>query len=74
MRFKELRQRLNESLKDEMSPAPMMVLRRRGIRIFPDGRRVALYTNDKYNLVFTIPFNGVTPQQNVIPGVQVGAK
>lgn len=39
-----------------MNPPPMLVLRRRGYRLFPDGRRVALYTNDQYKLVFTIPY------------------
>jgi len=60
MRFRDLRSKLNEDkrLKDETIPAPMLVLRRRGIRIFPDGKHVALYTNDKYNLVFTIPYGG----------------
>jgi hypothetical protein len=53
MKFKQLR----ESIKgDEMNPPPMLVLRRRGYRLFPDGRRVALYTNDQYKLVFTIPY------------------
>jgi len=37
-------------------PSPMLVLRRRGIRVFPDGRKVALYTNDKYGLVITVPY------------------
>jgi len=60
MRFTELRSKLNEDkrLRDETIPAPMLVLRRRGIRIFPDGKHVALYTNDKYNLTFTIPYGG----------------
>lgn len=60
MNFKQFRSNLNENarLKDESIPAPMLVLRRRGIRIFPDGKRVALYTNDKYNLIFTIPYGG----------------
>lgn len=60
MKFKDLRSKLNESarLRDEAIPAPMLVLRRRGIRIFPDGKHVALYTNDKYNLTFTIPYGG----------------
>ena len=60
MKFRELRSKLNEdkALKDESIPAPMLVLRRRGIRIFPDGKHVALYTNDKYNLIFTIPYGG----------------
>ena len=67
MNFKQLRNNLVESLKDETSPAPMLVLRRRGIRIFPDGSRVALYTNDKYNLVFTIPYGtSVKPNSPIV--------
>lgn len=59
MKFTEFRGQLNEAIKDHI-PAPMLVLRRRGIRVFPDGRKVALYTNDKYNLVFTVPY-GTSP-------------
>lgn len=60
MKFTDFRNKLNEavSMRNEPIPAPMLVLRRKGIRIFPDGRQVALYTNDKYNLVFTVPFGG----------------
>lgn len=60
MKFRELRSKLNESktIAREVIPAPMLVLRRRGIRIFPDGRSVAMYTNDKYNLTFTVPYGG----------------
>lgn len=60
MNFKELRSNLNESqhLRNETIPAPMLVLRRKGMRIFPDGRRIAVYTNDKYNLVFAVPYGG----------------
>jgi hypothetical protein len=72
----EDKEQLGEALKDEIQPSPMLVLRRKGIRIFPDGKRVALYTNDKYGLVFTIPYNaggtgtaGSFGSQNV-PGVQ----
>lgn len=71
MKFKQLREQLDESrLKDEMSPAPMLVLRRRGIRIFPDGSKVALYTNEKYNLVFTIPY-GATERVSPIVGYPI---
>lgn len=58
MKFRELRVKLNESMSNETIPAPMLILRRRGIRVFPDGGRVAMYTNDKYNLIFTIPYGG----------------
>lgn len=75
MKFKDLRSKLNEDkrLRDESIPAPMLVLRRRGIRIFPDGRHVALYTNDKYNLIFTIPYGGSASDTDVEPPI-VGMK
>jgi hypothetical protein len=58
------------TFKDEVNPPPMMVLKRKGIRIFPDGRRVALYTNDKLGIVFTIPYKGSGTKTEIIPGVQ----
>jgi hypothetical protein len=65
------KEQITESLQDEINPPPMLVLRRKGIRIFPDGRRVALFTNDKLGLVFTIPYNVNAPgSPGVIPGVQ----
>lgn len=76
MKFRDLRSKLNESaaLRDESIPAPMLVLRRKGIRIFPDGKHVALYTNDKYNLVFTIPYGGgaVSDAEPVVTGTPNG--
>jgi hypothetical protein len=68
MKFKELRGKLREAseLSKNTIPAPMLVLRRQGIRVFPDGRHVALYTNDKYNLMFTVPF-GVSAVSGTAP-------
>lgn len=44
-------------LNEEVFAAPqMLILRRTGIRIFPDGRRVALYVNDRHNLMFSVPY------------------
>lgn len=64
-------EQISESvLRDEVNPPPMLVLKRKGIRIFPDGRRVALYTNDKMGLVFTIPYRASGTSTEVIPGVQ----
>ena len=58
-------------LKDELNPPYMLVLKRRGIRIFPDGKRVALYVNEKLGLTFTIPYepSGTSPKE-ILPGVQ----
>jgi hypothetical protein len=64
MKFKHLREKISR-LGDEVYPSPMLVLRRKGIRIFPDGSHVALYTNDKYNLVFTVPYAGPGIPTNV---------
>lgn len=71
MKFKELRKGLEESrpFDKEIIPAAMLVLRRRGIRIFPDGRKVAMYTNDQYGMVFTIPFNEIGEYSAPISGV-----
>lgn len=64
-------EQISESvMRDEVNPPPMLVLKRKGIRIFPDGRRVAMYTNDKLGLVFTIPYKGSGTQTEVLPGVQ----
>jgi hypothetical protein len=76
MKFKELRQQITEakrtkSISDDEIPAAVLVLRRQGIRVFPDGRRVALYTNQHYGLVFTIPFNGRVAGKPVLAGSQM---
>jgi hypothetical protein len=68
MNFRQLRSKLNESMANETIPAPMLVLRRKGMRIFPDGRHVALYVNDKYNLIFTIPYGGGAEENAPIVG------
>ena len=58
-------------LKDELNPPVMLVLKRRGIRIFPDGKRVALYVNEKLGLSFTIPYTPAgSSAKELIPGVQ----
>lgn len=56
--FKQLRENLNEGIgisADIMAPA-MLILKRRGIRVYPDGQRVALYHNDRFNMIFPVPF------------------
>ena len=62
----ELELELTEQLVD---PPMMMVLKRKGIRIFPDGKRVALYVNEKLGLTFTIPY---TPAIGKVENPMVG--
>jgi len=73
MKFKSLREKINEAkISKEILPPMLLVLKRRGMRIFPDGRRVALFVNDKYNLVFTVPYGdaafGISAKDAVISG------
>ena len=54
---------------NEQNPPAVIVLRRRGIRIFPDGKRVALYDNKQLGLVFTVPYTGKGFTPSNIPNV-----
>ena len=58
--------------KDENNPPAMLILQRKGIRLFPDGRRVVMYQNKQLGLVITIPYAGTgnTPGE-IIPGANV---
>jgi hypothetical protein len=38
-------------------PPFVLLLKRRAVRLFPDGTKVALYYNDKLKKVFSVPFN-----------------
>ena len=60
------------AFKDENNPPVMIVLQRKGIRIFPDGKKVAMYHNKQLGLVITIPYGGTgnTPGE-VVPGANV---
>lgn len=46
-----------EMLAEEFQPPAMLMLKRQAIRQFPDGQRVVLYTDNKYGLTFTVPYD-----------------
>lgn len=50
-------------------PPVIVILKRKGIRIFPDGKRVALYQNDKLGLTFTVPYSTSKGIENPLVGV-----
>ncbi len=60
-----------EYISEELNTDPPMivVLKRKGVRIFPDGKRVALYTNEKLNLTFTVPYATNKGAENPLIGV-----
>jgi len=47
-------------------PPMVLVLKRKGVRIFPDGKRVALYVNEKLNLSVSMPYSSTGPEQNLV--------
>jgi hypothetical protein len=58
--------------KDENNPPMVIVLQRKGIRIFPDGKKVAMYNNKQLGLVITIPYAGTgNSPGEIIPGTNV---
>ena len=67
MNFKDLREAI--SINKDVTPPAMLVLKRRGVRVFPDGQKVALFTNDHYGLTFSVPYGDLTNVSNPIVGV-----
>lgn len=66
MDFREFRSKQNSltekvekvySGKTVKDPPHVLVLRRTGIRIFPTGEKVALYTSNKLDMTFSVPYN-----------------
>jgi hypothetical protein len=65
MKFSEFREK-NRTLSEKISkssgktvkdPPHVLILRRTGIRIFPTGEKVALYTTNKLDMTFSVPYN-----------------
>lgn len=57
MNLKEFKDnQLAEMANMNVNPSPLLMFRRRGVRMFPDGQSVALYTNDKFNLTIMVPY------------------
>lgn len=63
-----------EYLAEEFNPPAMLLLKRQAIRLFPGSQRVAMYTDNKYGLTFTIPYDsqgrGFTTVNTAIPSGQ----
>ena len=57
---------INESVGD---PPFVLVLKRKAIRLYPDGTKVALYYNDRIGKMFSIPYN--TNMEPVIQAEQI---
>lgn len=55
---KENYQEIDESFTDESRSLPtVLILKRKAIRMFPNGVRVATYFNDKLNRMFSLPLS-----------------
>ena len=64
-----VREELEEATNTPLVPMPpiIMVIKRKAVRLYPDGTRIALYYNDKMKRYFSVPFG--TPEAD-ISGVQ----
>jgi hypothetical protein len=64
-----VREDLNETQSVPLVPMPpiIMVIKRKAVRLYPDGTRIALYYNDKMKRYFSVPFG--TPEADM-SGVQ----
>lgn len=58
-----------EDLSFKMDPPNIIMLKRKAIRIFPDGRKVALYYADKINQYVTIPYHDMEHNNKAIAQV-----
>ena len=62
------KEQISESINESIDPPMMLVLKRKGVRIFPDGQRVALYVHEKLGITFSVPYKqGQMPE--VVPNV-----
>lgn len=58
---------INEEI--DRDPPNVLVLKRQGIRLFPDGRRVALYTNKDLGIAISVPYNTKGGKETPVPAV-----
>jgi hypothetical protein len=72
--YSKAKQAVREELEEARMDSPLvplppiiMVIKRKAVRLYPDGTRVALYYNDKMKRYFSVPFGG--PEAN-ISGIQ----
>ena len=60
------------SLSRELDPPAVLIMRRKSVRQFPNGQRVALYVDNKYGLTFPVPYDqsgtGFKSMNTVSPG------
>ena len=44
---------------NSMDPPAVLIMKRKSIRLFPDGQKVALYYVEKINKYVTVPYNSL---------------
>ena len=56
-KFTEIRGTLKEAKQGKLpDPPPTILMRRKAVRVFPNGQRIALYHNDRLNLDVSVPY------------------
>lgn len=57
--------RIDEAQSSPHDPPAVLIMRRKAIRLFPNGQKVALYQVDKLNKYVTLPYNDM--QWSAVP-------
>jgi hypothetical protein len=57
--FREFVTEKKDSKKGPMDPPAVLVMKRKSVRQFPDGQRVALYYVDKLDKYVTVPYTAM---------------
>lgn len=59
---------ISEATSTVKDPPTVLVLKRKGIRLFADGKRVALYTNEELGVTISVPYtqNGIQQQVSAV--------
>lgn len=65
--FREFIVEKKEPKKDPMDPPTVLIMKRKSVRQFPNGQRVALYYVDKLDKYVTIPYTAMQWSLSVPP-------
>lgn len=61
----------------EQDPPAVLIMRRKSIRLFPNGQKVALYYVDKINKYVTVPYDGImqlSTEETILDKIKIVAE
>ena len=64
--YKKLKKEEVTYLEEGIDPPFVLILKRKAIRYYPEGIKVALYYNERLNRYFNVPYSSTTPMDSPI--------